>query len=141
MITDTQMNTLKRIINAELQLDILKKDRSMPYVNGRLIFSYILQKKGVTYQRIGAHLGKNHATIIHSVKNAEHHLKHEPELKGIYNVCKTIFEYEHNPILEYTYDELLKAYLDLELKLYDVECELHDAQQKIKKNENACVDN
>lgn len=141
MITDTQMNTLKRIINAELQLDILKKDRSMPYVNGRLIFSYILQNKGVTYQRIATHLGKNHATIINCVKKAEHYLKYEPKLFRIYNECKTIFENDYNSVLEYSRDELLKAYLDLELKLYYVECELNDAQQKIKKNENACVDN
>ncbi len=127
------MNFLEKIINTELQLDIKKKDRSMAYVNGRLIFSYILQKKGVTYQRIATHLGKNHATIINCVRNAEHFLSHEPDLYGVYNVCKTIFENDHNPVLEYSRDELLRAYLDLELKLYDVECELHDAQQEIKK--------
>tara|TARA_Y100000385_G_C13010711_1_gene601527 strand:+ start:48 stop:473 length:426 start_codon:yes stop_codon:yes gene_type:complete len=141
MITSTQMSFLEKVINAELQLNILEKNRSIPYVNGRLIFSYILHKRGVTYHRIANHLGKNHATIIHTVKNAEHYLKHEPDLKGIYNICKTIFENEHNPVLEYSHEELLKAYLDLELQLYSVESELNEAQEYIKNNEKACVDN
>jgi hypothetical protein len=141
MVTLTQMNFLEKIINAELQLNIKEKNRSIPYVNGRLIFSFILRKRGVTYKRIANHLEKNHATIIHNVKNAEHYLKYEPELIGMYNVCKTIFENEHNPVLEYSHEELLKAYLDLELQLYSVECELNEAQEYIKNNEKACVDN
>lgn len=141
MITNAQMNILEKIINTELQIDIKEVNRSREFVNGRLIFSYILYDRGVTYQRIAAYLEKNHATIIHMVKNAKHFLTHEPDLFNIYNVCKTIFENEHHPVLEYTHEELLKAYLNLELNLMDVEFKLKKALKEIKNNKNYSVNN
>jgi hypothetical protein len=124
MVTDSQMRLLGKIVQAEMQLDIYKKTRERAYVNARLIYSYILHERGVTYQRIGEQLGKNHATIINCVRNAKNYFKYEPELYGQYKVCKTIFEDENNPVFDFTHGELLQAYLDIKSRLSKAEAEL-----------------
>jgi len=118
------MTFLEKIVNAEMLVNIQCKSRTTRHIDARLIFSYILYERGVTYQRIADHLQKNHATIINAVRNAKNYLKNEPDLYRRYKMCKTIFENNNHPVVEYTYEELLKSYFDLEEKYNKLEDEL-----------------
>ena len=125
------MTFLEKIINAEMQVDIQSKSRTTSHIDARIIYSYILHERGVTYQRIADHFNKNHATIINAVKNAKNYLKHEPDLYRRYKMCKTIFENNHHPVIDYTYEELLKSYFDLEEKYNRIEDEMFEIKNMI----------
>jgi len=108
-------------VNTELQLDIQTNTRKQEYVTGRLIFSYILHKRGVGYQRIGRYLNKNHATIINMVNKAKHYLKYEPDLYNKYLICLQLFEKQNHPVFYCSKSELIKEYLSLENTYYELE--------------------
>jgi len=115
------MKYLEKVVNTELQLDIQTNTRKQEYVTGRLIFSYILHKRGVGYQRIGRYLNKNHATIINLVNKANHYLKYEPDLYNKYLICLQLFEKQNHPVFYCSKSELIKEYLSLENTYYELE--------------------
>lgn len=115
------MKYLEKVVNTELQLDIQTNTRKQEYVTGRLIFSYILHKRGVRYQRIGRYLNKNHATIINLVNKAKHYLKYEPDLYNKYLICLQLFEKQNHPVFYCSKSELIKEYLSLENTYYELE--------------------
>jgi len=115
------MKYLEKVVNTELQLDIQTNTRKQEYVTGRLIFSYILHKRGVGYQRIGRYLNKNHATIINMVNKAKHYLKYEPDLYNKYLICLQLFEKQNHPVFYCSKSELIKEYLSLENTYYELE--------------------
>lgn len=115
------MKYLEKVVNTELQLDIQTNTRKQEYVTGRLIFSYILHKRGVGYQRIGRYLNKNHATIINLVNKAKHYLKYEPDLYNQYLICLQLFEKQNHPVFYCSKSELIKEYLSLENSYYELE--------------------
>lgn len=114
MITDAQIRYLKKIVDAEFNIDIADKCRKTNYVNARLIYSYILRGRGVGLVRIGESLNKNHATILYLVSNAPFYFKQEPELEFRYLSCKSLFENYYSPVLEYSRRELIQAYVKLD---------------------------
>lgn len=121
MTTNAQMKYLEKVVNTELELDIQTNTRKQEYVTGRLIFSYILHKRGVRYQRIGRYLNKNHATIISLVNKAKHYLKYEPDLYNKYLICLQLFEKQNHPVFYCSKSELIKEYLSLENTYYELE--------------------
>ena len=121
MTTNAQMKYLEKVVNTELELDIQTNSRKQEYVTGRLIFSYILHKRGVRYQRIGRYLNKNHATIISLVNKAKHYLKYEPDLYNKYLICLQLFEKQNHPVFYCSKSELIKEYLSLENTYYELE--------------------
>lgn len=64
----SRTDTLKEIINETLKVDVMMKCRNRDVVDARKIYANILYSKGLGVTFIGNSLSKNHATILHYVK-------------------------------------------------------------------------
>lgn len=72
------LDEIYNYVNNVYGIDIKEKTRKTEYSDGRALFSLIVRKKtNLTYQCIGDYLNKNHATVMHSVKNVSHYLDKE----------------------------------------------------------------
>ena len=139
MITDAQIRYLKKIVDNEFNVDILNKKRTMNLVNARLVYSYILRDRGTSLTKIGESINKNHATILYLVRNAPSYLKQDPDLNFKYLNCKNAFEKHHSPIMDYTRNELLRAYFRLDSQ-YDMVIK-HNEELKEENNQlKKCMD-
>lgn len=76
------------IMNGIVKEDVRTKHREENLVNARIVLSHFLYQLGLTYQRIGQLLGKNHATVIHYRKRMDDALgfpQADPKLMLLYN--------------------------------------------------------
>ncbi len=72
------LDEIYNYVNSVYGIDIKENTRKTEYSDGRALFSLIVRKKtNFTYQCIGNYLNKNHATVIHSVKNVSNYLDKE----------------------------------------------------------------
>jgi hypothetical protein len=85
------MQELKEIINEVFLVDIDIKSSKRAVVDARKVYSKILRDSGYNYELIGETINKNHATIIHYVKNIEYLLSYDQILRDKYVACKNIF--------------------------------------------------
>ena len=67
---NSRENTLKELIHELLNIDIMKKTRQRDVVDARKIYSTILHTQGQGVTHISKTLRKNHATIIHYIKDS-----------------------------------------------------------------------
>jgi len=91
---------LKRIVNDVFLVDIEIESRKRDVVDARKVYSKILRDSGYSYELIGKTINKNHATIMHYVKNIEHLISYDQILKNKYVDCKNIFLENKKSILE-----------------------------------------
>ena len=76
---------MKSLIKAVTQLtgvDILNPSRKREFVEARSLYFTVYRKSfpDATYFEIGKSINKDHATVIHSIKEFETHLKANPSL-------------------------------------------------------------
>ncbi len=72
------LDEIYNYVNGVYGIDIKEKTRKQEYADGRALFSLIVRKKTkFTYQCIGDYLNKNHASVLHAVKNIVIHLDKE----------------------------------------------------------------
>ena len=86
MINTQKVKTLKNIVNLAMDLDVDRRSRKHEYVVARAMCYKILKEEcnmSVTY--IGRRFNKNHATIMHSLKEFPYMVKYDPTLNEIYN--------------------------------------------------------
>jgi len=86
-----EIEGLKRIVNEAFLVDLDVDNRKREVVDARKIYSKILRDIGYSYEAIGSTINKNHATIIHYVKNIEHLLSYDQSLYFKYVACKNVF--------------------------------------------------
>ena len=86
-----EIEELKKIVNDVFLVDIEVKDRKREIVDARKVYSKILKDSGYSYELIGETINKNHATIIHYIKNIEYLLSYDQILREKYVSCKNIF--------------------------------------------------
>ena len=87
-------NELIQVINKALKLDITTKSRKREVVYARFIFYNKLRnskEKYYSFQNIGDYLEKDHATIIHGLKQYDI-LKEYDDFKEILNKVETEIE-------------------------------------------------
>jgi len=82
---------LKKIVNDIFLVDIDSKNSKRGVVDARKVYSKILRDSGYSYKLIGETIDKNHATIIHYIKNIEYLLSYDQNLKKKYVACKNVF--------------------------------------------------
>lgn len=76
------------IINDVLGIDITKNTRHRDYINGRAIYYKILRDGlNMSYASIGMTMGKNHATIMHSLKDFDFYIEYDQNLRKRYASC------------------------------------------------------
>lgn len=82
---------LKTIVDSVFGEDIRTKRRTRNLIDARKIFSKILHDRGYTFSVIGLFLKKDHATIIHYLKDIDFLLKQEQKLLKKYILCRDAF--------------------------------------------------
>jgi len=91
---------IKNLVEKEFNLQLIRKTRRRRYVEARAVYYMLLRDKGrMSLQSISKTLGKNHATVIHSIKNFKDWMLYDTNLKSIYETIekKTDFLIEMNP--------------------------------------------
>ena len=86
-----EIDELKKIVNDVFLVDIEVKNRKRGVVDARKVYSKILRDNGYSYELIGETIEKDHATIIHYVKNIEYLLSYDRILREKYVACKNVF--------------------------------------------------
>tara|TARA_R100000951_G_scaffold4218_3_gene5185 strand:+ start:348 stop:794 length:447 start_codon:yes stop_codon:yes gene_type:complete len=84
----TAIDNIKEIIQDESGIDnFLKNSRKRSYVDARRIFYHILRNYHcLSFEKIGKICGKrNHATILHSLRDVEFLIKSDPDISSLYN--------------------------------------------------------
>ena len=82
-------DNIKDKINETLGIDIFKNTRKREHVDGRALFYFILREHfKYTYAQIGRLCGrygvkKDHATVLHALKDFEIRLKYNPNFNDI----------------------------------------------------------
>ena len=89
--TQSRENTLKVLIHELLKIDIMKKSRRRDVVDARKIYSTILHTQGQGVTHISKTLRKNHATIIHYIKDSQILLLMDKKYKENYNFVLDAF--------------------------------------------------
>ena len=92
MINTQKVKTLKNIVNLAMDLDVDRRSRKHEYVVARAMCYKILKEEcnmSVTY--IGRRFNKNHATIMHSLKEFPYIEKYDQTINEIYNKCRSIY--------------------------------------------------
>jgi hypothetical protein len=85
MIRSEKLDYIIKLVNEAFEVDINKKtrDRIFPYARS-IYFTLAMQKTDYTLKTIGAHVGKDHATVLHGKKIFETIKRYEPEYLKIY---------------------------------------------------------
>lgn len=79
----------KNIVNKHFDLNIEEINRQYDYIVARSCFYKICRDiLGLPYAKIGASVGKNHATVLHSLKEFDNILSCDPIIN---NKCQKLF--------------------------------------------------
>jgi len=95
-----EIDELKKIVNDIFLVDIEVKNSKRGVVDARKVYSKILRDSGYSYELIGETINKDHATIIHYVKNIEHLLSYDRIIREKYVACKNVFIKKRKSIKE-----------------------------------------
>ena len=106
------MKELIKIVNEVFLVDLTLNNRKRETVDARKVYSKILRDSEYSYEFIGKTINKDHATIIHYIKNIDHLLSYDQALIDKYIVCKNIFTGE--PV-----SKQVKKDVDIKDKLLD----------------------
>ena len=94
------------IVNTEFNLDLQKKCRKRPYVDARRVYTMIMRDRGYSLTAIGRTLDKDHATIIHYLKNINILFSHSPNLRDAYQRVSNLHSKGKDPINDMDIAEL-----------------------------------
>jgi hypothetical protein len=130
-----EIDELKRIVNDIFLVDLEVISRKRDVVDARKVYSKILRDNGYSYDLIGKTLGKDHATIIHYIKNIEYILSYDKIIIDKYVACKNVFITTRKSI-----KEQIEKDVDIYVTVVRLTSELQDAVSSKKKVLNDFVD-
>tara|TARA_R110000803_G_C11859789_1_gene306994 strand:- start:37 stop:594 length:558 start_codon:yes stop_codon:yes gene_type:complete len=91
LIVTKDIQALATLVNEICDCDVFSKRRVRKHVDGRMIFSKVLAKKGLTLTGIGKILGKNHATICFYLRKIDGYLEYDEILRNKYEYVAGIY--------------------------------------------------
>ena len=88
---ENKLETLQKVIESRLDIKLNKNTRKKEYIFARALF-YALAYDGkrFTYSTIGKYMGKDHATVLHSVKNVLPQIMFDEKYKRLYDELSLI---------------------------------------------------
>ena len=103
---------INEIVDQYFELKINTPTRKRPYVEARAVY-YKLCKEftNLTLEGIGWDFGKNHATVLHGIRQLDNWMKQDSRIKNNYKILKNkVFsiEQEEEGILELNESIILK---------------------------------
>ena len=109
--TNTKMLEVIRVaVETITNCDVVVRTRQKDFVQARSIFYRFARDNKQTLQAIGKFLERDHATVMHSLKNFEHEVKFDPDFRSKYNAVKDILGNLDVKECENATDTLLEAY-------------------------------
>tara|TARA_R110002020_G_scaffold141390_1_gene313065 strand:+ start:76 stop:528 length:453 start_codon:yes stop_codon:yes gene_type:complete len=124
----------KDIVEKHTELKLKNPTRKFEYIFARACYYYLCRKyTKCSYQQISKTLNKNHATVIHSLKELPYILKHHKHLQTMFN--QILKEADKDYIFESTkmsIDDLVKEYNFLLLKNGELQNKLVNQDKKLK---------
>jgi biotin operon repressor len=110
------MDEIRKIVQHYFKLDISEKSRRFDLVFARACYFKICRDLTEnSYQKIGASLGKNHATVMHGIKTLKDLVETDKDLENRYYTLLNKFS-EYNKIKEkMTLTQLVTEYNKLVL--------------------------
>jgi hypothetical protein len=82
------MELLKEIVESVFLEKMSSKSRTRNAVDARMVYGKILRDLGYGHRVIGESINRNHACIVHYMKNIDFILKQDKQLKAKYEYCK-----------------------------------------------------
>lgn len=77
---------IKNLVESEFNLQLKRKTRRREYIEARAMYYMLLREKGrMTVSAISKTLDKNHATILHALKNLHNWMTYDTNIKSIYD--------------------------------------------------------
>lgn len=119
-----EFQTLRNAVEEIFECDLLNKSRERNIINARMTFSYILIERGYTRVSIAKYLNKNHATIIHYVKNFSVYLEHDDHLNHFHQLSLEAFNKDFDPVYTMDKSNLKKEVFSLRKQLADLNCKI-----------------
>ena len=143
-----KLKEVVRIVEKELGLDLSLKDHHPEYVFARAIYFKIakdLSDYGWIYslKRIGGAIDKDHATVIHSLKNSFPKAMKRNEYRILYyRLKKKIIEDVTEHVLDGTETEveMFEANRQLRLEIINVKNHYEEEMEQLKKTHNLVMD-
>tara|TARA_R100001460_G_scaffold56525_1_gene96199 strand:- start:3209 stop:3661 length:453 start_codon:yes stop_codon:yes gene_type:complete len=135
-----KLKYFKEIVQRHLNIDIKNPSRKFEYIFARSCYYYLCRKFAKSsYAKISGSLNKNHATVMHGLKELPYILKQRKDLNETFNLI--LAEADRNYIYKntkMTIDELVMEYNFLLLKNSEHEIKIKKQDKKLKmlKSEN-----
>lgn len=130
---------LKISVNHHFEVDIDSPVRKKEYVNARMTYAFFMRKKGFSLERIGRFIGKDHATIVHYLKNIDWYMKTDPAFKNRFDAVYDDCFFDGISIYSLDKEELIKEVLSLRKENKVLSSQLDDVnfeQKFIEKESN-----
>ena len=127
---------LKKVIQEITGVDINELSRKREIIEARAVYYKILKQidKKKSLQSIGASVGKNHATVLHSLNNYDMFEQFNPTLKLFRKqILQRLNHKDFECILEMTKDEIIT---DLHIQALKQSEEIENLQETINKPRN-----
>lgn len=112
------MDIYRDIIERFYNIKLDNKSRERKYVYARAIYYYVCRKySNYNLAQIGKSLNKNHATVLHGIRELPHILKFDKKLKQDFFFICELCNFHNKPVMDL--EELLHKYNALVIK-YDI---------------------
>lgn len=126
MEKNENVDRVKELIKTVFSVDIEKETRRRDFVDARRVYSKLMREKGYPYKFIGETIGKDHASIIHYLRDIDYIFVHDKNLFEMYKKCKSALMMEPD-------DDMLKPITDAMYKqrIKELEHEVFELNYKI----------
>ena len=105
----TEISTeLKAIVKKVLGVNIDVETRKRAFVDARRVYSKILRDIGISFESIGRTINKDHATIIHYLRDIDHIFVHDKPFFDKYSKCRDAVFNSLNDNSDYESDIMYK---------------------------------
>lgn len=104
------LQVIREAVEAVTRCDVVTRTRQVEYVQARMIFIKIARDNKETLQAIGGFIGRNHATMIHSLKKFEQDVQYDSGFRAKYNSVRDILGNLDIKECENATETLLEAY-------------------------------
>ena len=119
---------IKNLVEEEFKVQIIRKTKRRKYVEARAIYYMLLREKGrMSLANISETLDKNHATVLHAVKNLKNWMLYYTNIKNIYETLEKKVDAVMNMHpdafgrAKSEKEMYIEAYEEIKTKMYEME--------------------
>lgn len=123
------INKIKLLINDELGVDIDDTSRKRSVVEARALYYTILKNTtNLTLSKIGELVNKDHATVLHGIKNLQDWMNQNQYLKNAYD---SILDRIDKDFKVHTGKDLKRRYADLKFQNFQLKRQIKRLEKQL----------